>query len=140
MKNIKYLLGFFAVVLIMVSCVPTRGTMMDDYDYDDPRAQQMGNRIIMQDPLYGTVVLERDPYTGRYYDVTPNARMGYGYGSPYGRFYLGAPMNRGGGVYRSEGNRNYGGNGSVVKPQAPSREAIRQDRDATRRKVLGNGN
>ena len=139
MKNIKFLIGFFAVVLL-VGCVPTRGTMMDDYDYDDPRARQMGNRVIMQDPLYGTVILERDPYTGRYFDVTPGSRFGNGYGVPHGGYYRG-----GGGVYRNAPpvirggtNRNYGGNGNVVKPQTPSREEIRADREATRRRVLGN--
>lgn len=131
MKNIKFLLGLFAAVIVMASCATTQGTMGDDYD--NPRSQQIGNRIYMQDPYYGTVVLERDPFTGRYYDVTYGSRYDYGYGRRYGGY------NRGGGrVYGGGVNRNYGGNGNVVRPQSPSREDIRQDREATRKKVLGN--
>jgi hypothetical protein len=136
MKNIKYLVGLFAVVMIMASCTTSRG-IMDDYDYDDPRSRQVGNRVYMQDPHYGTIILERDPYTGRYYDVTPNSRLGYGYGAPYGSYYRGGGVYRGGNVYRGNTNRNYGGNGNVVKPKAPTREEIRVDREATRRRVLG---
>jgi hypothetical protein len=131
MKNIKFLLGLFAVVIIMASCVTTQSAMYDDMD--DPRTQQIGNRIYMQDPFYGTVVLERDPYTGRYYDVTFGQRFGTGY---YGRPMAG--FNRGGGVIQGGTNRSFGGSGNVVKPQAPSRETIRQDREATRNRILGN--
>ena len=132
MKNIKFLLGLLAVVIIMASCATTQSAMYDDMD--SPRTQQIGNRIYMQDPFYGPVVLERDPYTGRYYDVTYGNRFGGGfYGRPYGGFYRG-----GGAVIRGGNNNSFGGNGNVVKPQAPSREAIRQDREATRSRILGN--
>lgn len=132
MKNIKFLLGLFAVVIMMASCATTQGAMEDDMD--NPRTQQIGNRIYMQDPFYGTVVMERDPYTGRYYDVTYGTRFGTGfYGHPYGGFYRG-----GGGVVSGGTNRDFGGNGKVVKPQSPARQEIRQDREATRRRILGN--
>lgn len=132
MKNIKLLLGLFAVVIMMASCATTQSAMYDDMD--NPRSQAIGNRIYMQDPFYGTVVLERDPYTGRYYDVTFGQRFGNGfYGNPYGGFYRG-----GGGVVSGGTNRNFNGNGKVVKPQSPPRQEIRQDREATRRRVLGN--
>lgn len=130
MKNIKFLLGLFAVVIVMASCVTTRGGYYDDMD--NPRSQQIGNRIYMQDPFYGTVILERDPYTGRYFDVTYGSRFGNVYGYPYGGAF------RRGGVYQGGNNRNFNGNGEVVKPQRPSREEIREDRAETRRKVLGN--
>lgn len=130
MKNLKFLLALFAVVVVMASCASTQGAFGDDYD--NPRSQQIGNRVYMQDPYYGTIVLERDPYTGRYYDVTPGSRFGYSHGYPYGSYY-----NRSNRVYRGN-NRNYGGNGNVVRPKQPSREEIRRDRDATRNKVLGN--
>ena len=137
MKNIKFLLGLFTVVIIMASCATTQSAMYDDMD--NPRTRQVGNRVYMQDPYYGTVVLERDPYTGRYYDVTYGSRFGTGfYGNPYGGFYRGGGAYRTAPVIRGGNNRNYGGNGNVVKPQAPSRQEIRQDREATRRRVLGN--
>lgn len=40
------------------------------------------------------IILERDPYTGQYYQVTP-----FGYNSPYG-FGYDPFLNRGAGVYR----------------------------------------
>ncbi len=134
MKNIKLLLGLFAVVIVMASCATTQSAMYDDMD--NPRTQQIGNRVYMQDPYYGTVVLERDPYTGRYFDVTFGNRFGGGfYGRPYGGFYPGGRV----GVVQGGGpNRSFGGNGKVVKPQQPSRETIRQDREATRSRILGN--
>ncbi len=134
MKNIKFLLGLFAVMIIMASCATTQGAYEDDFD--NTRTRQIGNRVYMEDPYYGTVVLERDPYTGRYYDVTygSRSRMGGGfYGNPYGGgYYRRAPIYQQGGT-----GRGTVGNGNVVRPQQPAREEIRQDRDGTRRRVLG---
>jgi hypothetical protein len=126
MKNIKFLLGLLTVVIIMASCATTQSAMGDDMD--EPRTQQIGNRVYLQDPFYGTVVLERDPYTGRYYDVTYGSRYGMGYGgNPYGGYYRG---NRGGGYY---------GRGRVIQQQqGPSREQIRPNREEARKKILGN--
>jgi hypothetical protein len=140
MKNIKFLLGLLTVVIVMASCATTQG-MMDDSDFDNPRTQQVGNRVYMQDPYYGTVVLERDPYTGRYYDVTYGARPGYGYGYPRGGYNRGA-YNRGGYYNRGSVNNrggNYGsGNGNVVRPQAPTRDQVQPNREEARRRILGN--
>jgi hypothetical protein len=133
MKNIKFLLGLFAVVIVMASCATTQGAMEDDYN--NTRTRQIGNRVYMDDPYQGTVVLERDPFTGRYYDVTYGSRYGGGlYGNPYGGYYRRTPP-----VYqRSGAGRGSVGNGNVVRPQQESREQIRQDRNATRSRVLGN--
>ena len=127
MKNIKFLLGLLTIVVIMASCASMQGATSDDYA-NDPRTQQIGNRLYLQDPYYGTVVLERDPYTGRYYDVTYGSRYGLGYygGAPYGGYYRGY---RGGRVYRG---------GTVQQKPGPTQGEIRQNRDATRKKVLGN--
>jgi hypothetical protein len=132
MKNIKFLLGLLTVVIVMAGCATTQG-MMDDSDFDNPRTQQVGNRVYMQDPYYGTVVLERDPYTGRYYDVT------YGrYGSPraYGYRYPNGGVPRGG--YYNRGGNFGRGNGNVVRPQAPSRDQVQPNREEARRRILGN--
>ncbi|WP_121354624.1 hypothetical protein [Flavisolibacter nicotianae] len=131
MKNIKFLLGLLTVVLIMTSCVTTQGAADDEY-LDTRGTQRIGNRVYMQDPYYGTVVLERDPYTGRYYDVT----YGSGYGTGYSRSYPYGGYNRGYNRSYSRGGGVYQRGGTVQ--QAPSREEIRQNRDEARRKVLGN--
>jgi hypothetical protein len=127
MKNIKFLLGLLTIVLVMASCAATQGAMGDDYATDG-RTQQVGNRLYVEDPYYGTVVLERDPVTGRYYDVTYGSRFGTGY---YGAYPYGGGFRnyrRGGGYY---------GGGTVIQ-QSPSRGEIQQHRDETRKKILGN--
>ena len=130
MKNIKFLLGLLTAVVIMTSCATVGGATDDEY-MDNSTTQRVGNRVYVQDPYYGTVVLERDPYTGRYYDVTYGSRYGTGYygSSPYGGYNRGnnRVYSRGGGAYR----------GGTVQ-QSPSREEIRQNRDEARKKVLGN--
>lgn len=129
MKNIKFLLGLLSVVVVMASCATTQGATYDDYA-NDPRAQQIGNRVYLQDPYYGNVVLERDPFTGRYYDVTYGPRYGTGfYNYPRGNYR----------VYRGYKNGGSVGRGSNVQiqPQAPSRQEVQQHRGQARTKILG---
>ncbi|MDQ3279498.1 MAG: hypothetical protein M3Q06_14315, partial [Bacteroidota bacterium] len=117
MKNIKLLLGLLSVVVVMASCA-TMGAADGD-SMDDSRTRQVGDRLYVEDPFYGTVVLERDPYTGRYYDVTYGSRYGRGYYgiNPYGRSYRSYP--------------GYYGRGNVIQQQQqppqqqrPSREEL----------------
>lgn len=124
MKSIKLLVGLLAIVMVMASCAATQGAMGDDYA-NDSRTRQVGDRLYIQDPYYGTVVLQRDPVTGRYYDVTYGSRYGNGYygANPYGSHRT---YRRSGGTYR--GN---------VQQQGPSREEIQQHRDEARKKILG---
>ena len=126
MKNIKLLLGLLSVVIVMASCA-TMGAAGDG-SADEYRSQRMGNRVYVDDPFHGTVVLERDPYTGRYYDVTYGSRYGAGYyGSYPGRYY--------------RGNSGYYGRGNVIQQpqqQRPSREELNRSKQDARQKVLGN--
>src|SRR6478672_7482548 len=79
MKSVKFLLAIFTAAVLMASCATTQSASGEDYDEID-RSRVIGNRVYVDDPYYGTVVLERDPFSGRYYDVT----YGYGgYRSPY---------------------------------------------------------
>ena len=109
----------------MASCATTQNTSSDDYD-EDTRTQQVGNRLYVQDPFYGTVVLERDPFTGRYYDVS--------YGSRYGTSYYGTYPYRG---YRSSYYQNYGTQRGNVQ-QAPAGGQVQGNREEARKKILGN--
>jgi hypothetical protein len=134
MKNIKFLLGLLTVVVIMASCAATQGMTDEDYA-NGSNSQIIGNRMYVQDPYYGTIVLERDPYTGRYYDVTYGSRYGLGYygGYPYGGYYH---SNRGG-TYRG-GNSRGGGyyrGGTVQQTPTPSQDNSK--REEVRTKVLG---
>ena len=128
MKNVKYLIAFFTAAVLMASCATTQSTSGEDYD-DLESTRRIGNRVYVDDPYYGTVVLERDPFTGRYYDVTYGYR---GIGSPYNSWN----MYRGGG-YRTN-PRYYRNNSGGTIQQRPSRQEAPVNKEEARRKILGN--
>ena len=139
MKRFNFLLVAIALVLTItaVSCTTMAGTQ-DDY-YDGREARVYGNRVYVDDPYRGTIVLERDPRTGRYYEVNsydPYYNNGY-YGNRYDRRYsrgYGSPnYGRSNGGYYN--NRNNGSNNQNT--QRPT-EDDRKSRDEARKKILGN--
>src|SRR6476469_5243683 len=98
-----------AVLALLVVSVASCGVPMattDDYYDQAPRAN-----VYYGDPYYGsvnTIIVERDPYTGRYYQVSPGYGTGV-YGAPaygYGR----RQQHYGGGRYYNNNNRNYNNN------------------------------
>ena len=134
MKQFNLLPVAVALVLMVtaVSCTTVRETNDDEY-YE--RTSSTPNRIYVDDPYRGTVVLERDPVTGRYYEVNS-------YGNNYGN------RNR---IY----NESYGGRRDNVysrdrriyrspqqnTPQQPTQEQIKERekvKEEARKKVLGN--
>jgi hypothetical protein len=127
MKNIKFVLGLLSAVFVLASCATMQPSMEDDMI--DPRTQQLGNRLYVQDPFYGTVVLERDPFTGRYYDVTFGSRLGQGY---YNRMPYRGVQNR---VITNRGS--FDNRRNVIVQQPPRRQEAPQNREEVRRKVLG---
>jgi len=133
MKKFNFLSAVIAVVLMVtaVSCTTMQGAADDEY-YSAGR--QVGNRIYVDDPYYGTVVLERDPYSGRYYQVSP-----YGYSTPYrnyNRYYRNYNnYYRDRGYYsRDNRNNNSGNNQQQTEEQKKNWE---KQRDDARKKVLG---
>lgn len=98
-------------MVVAVSCTPIRETSGggDEYYSTAPRPAAP-SRIYVDDPYAGTVVLERDPYTGRYYQVSPNAYRS----SPYGRYNNGYDPYYNDRYYRNDGyyrnNRTYRNN------------------------------
>jgi len=126
MKNVKFLLAIFTAAVLMASCATTESASGEDYD-DLERTRRIGNRVYVDDPYYGTVVLERDPFTGRYFDVT----YGYGgfYRSPYNTFNRGFRTQPG--YYR---NNSRGG----TIQQKPVQREVPVNREAARKKILGN--
>lgn len=110
-------------------------------EYYEPSSRAANNRVYVEDPYRGVVVLERDPYTGRYYEVSPYGtyygssrvyndryydRYGYGYGYPR--------------TYDTRSSRTQ--RPRVTQPvQQPTQEQLRErekNREEARRKVLGN--
>jgi hypothetical protein len=138
MKRFNFLSVAIAVVLMItaVSCTTMAGTQDDYYRGRDTRAY--GDRIYVEDPYRGTVVLERDPRTGRYYEVSPYSNGYYGsrvYGSRAYDPYYGSPYygRRSTGGY-SRNNNSSNNNQNNQKPT----EDDRKTRDEARKKILGN--
>jgi len=138
MKRSNLLLVALALVVTIATVGCTTMTPAQD-GYYDPGARAYSNRVYVEDPYRGTVVLERYPRTGRYYEVTP----------AYDPYYGGAYSN----VYSGRGYRNYGNgypsrrssgvyyNGNTTnntQRNERSSEDYRKDRDDARSKVLGN--
>ena len=120
----KFLLAILTVAVFISSCVTTQNTSGEDFD--EGRTKRIGDRVYVEDPYYGTVVLERDPFTGRYYDVTYGYR---GYGSPYNTWNTSRRYGNYGRHYR---------NNSGVTIQRPSQEQNQPKREEARKKILGN--
>jgi hypothetical protein len=128
MKNMKSrnLLSVVIAALLLVtavSCTSTRDIYQEEEGYRTSR--QTPDRILVDDPYYGTIVMERDPYTGRYYQVGS-------YGSSYGY----DRYSRNSGYYRNTPRRQQviyqRDDRPVQTPQ--QKEASRQE---ARKKVLG---
>lgn len=126
MKRFNFLLVVVVLLVTAVSC--TTMTRTQDGYYD----QQAG--------VYGPTVLQRDPWSGRFYGANP-------YGSYYGNRYYGggynmnrrnnAYYNRGNNnVYSNRGNKNY--QAHTQQPAPVQRGRSSDNRNEARRKVLGN--
>jgi hypothetical protein len=81
--NLFHILTMFVLVVVLASCGFTQPGYGDE-QYPD---RTVRSRSIYADPYYGTTQIVRDPYTGRYYEVTPVSPYGYDtYSSPYGTY------------------------------------------------------
>lgn len=136
MKRLTFLSAVIAMVLVVtaVSCTPAREVAgEDDYYYND--RTQAPARIYVDDPYRGTVVLEKDPYTGRYYEVNS---YGY-YSSPYG--YRGNRYNNYYGSNYKNRSRTYYNHPRTYSNES-SRQAEEQKKNQEkkaedRRRILG---
>ncbi|MDB5196005.1 MAG: hypothetical protein JWP88_375 [Flaviaesturariibacter sp.] len=149
MKNINFL-SMAAIAMLMVvavGCTTMQGAQDDGY-YDTRVAQTAPSRIYVEDPnRYGrTIVMERDPFTGRYYEVNP-------YGSVYNQGYSTYPYdprydNRVSNNRRYDSRRSnsgYSNRGQVYQQQSqqPTEEQRReseQKRQDAKNAILGKKN
>ncbi|HVE61047.1 MAG TPA: hypothetical protein VNA26_04465 [Chitinophagaceae bacterium] len=121
MKNFNFLsIGLIALLMVVaVGCT----TMRDASEYDEYREDRSTRRVYV-DPYYGSdqIILQRDPFTGRYYQVSP-----YGYypgrSSYYGRNYSNRNYN-----YRDNGNQQ------TQERRAEGQKKISKARDIIRGK------
>ena len=144
MKSFNFLQVVVALLLMVtvVSCTTLRDTYEDDGYYSDTRRTNAANRIYVDDPYQGTIVLERDAYTGRYFQVNP-VGIGSRFGSPFFNDGFGRGYYNG---YRNRGHFNNGGwrQGPIrQQQQQPSveqrQQSEKQGQDA-RRRILGGNN
>jgi hypothetical protein len=137
MKRFNFLSVAIAIVLMItaVSCTTMAGSQ-DDY-YNGQEVRTYSNRIYVDDPYRGTVVLERDPRTGRYYEASPYSSGYYGnrYSSRAYDPYYGSSTygRRSGGYYRNNNNSSTNTQNNQRKT-----EDDRKTRDEARKRVLGN--
>jgi hypothetical protein len=113
--NFVHVLTMFVLVVVLASCGFTQPGYGDE-QYPD---RTVRSRSIYTDPYYGTTQVVRDPYTGRYYEVTPVSPYGYDtYSSPYGTYGNNRSYGRSSG--RGYSN-NYPRRSQSTQPQQQSR-------------------
>ena len=80
--NFLSLLAGLVVIVTLASCGMTQPGYGDE-QYPD---RTVRSRSIYSDPYYSGTQIVRDPYTGRYYEVTPISPGYDTYGYPYGSY------------------------------------------------------
>lgn len=128
MKRFNFLSMAVAAILMVVAvgCTTLSETQDDRY------ARTQGtDRIYVDDPYRGLVILERDPWSGRYYEVNSRSIYNNGYyrGGRYGDPYYGRRNNTR--IYR-------GGTVTQPRPTEQQRQETEKNRNEARKKVLGN--
>jgi hypothetical protein len=141
MKRFNFLsVAVIAVLMVFAVGCTTLQESAGGYYEDAPRS-----RAYRQAPFGSNqvIVVERDPFTGQYYQVSP-----YGhYGSRYDNFGYGYPAsprvyNRGGGYYRgntarpSVGNNSRPSNGNNRVIQQPQRRNAGSESTNQAREIL----
>ncbi len=128
MKYFK-LLPLTVVVVLMVAMVGCTTIRDASGEYGD--APVRGRRVYYENPYYGnTIILERDPYTGQLYQLSP-----YGY-SPFGTYgYNHYPYGYNRGYYDRGGYSTRPSKPSQPRPERPAPN--RQNFEDARSKVLG---
>ena len=130
------------LVVLATGCAPLQRSSGDDYYEPDPRVSSTPSRIWVEDPYRpgASILMERDPFSGRYYPVS-GAYDTYGtYGSvypPYGRYNT--YPSRGG--YRRDRYPVNRGGYRHTEPAPQQREQISQQNEQRRQsaadRILG---
>jgi predicted small secreted protein len=136
MKRFNFLLVAIVLVLTIttVGCTTMAGTQDDYYSQD---ARVYGNRIYVDDPYRGTIVLERDPRTRRYYEVSSYDPYYYG-NRVYSRGYRNYGYNDYPTYRRNSGGYYNGNNSKNNRVTDKSSEEYKKNKEEARSKILGN--
>ena len=143
MERFNFLLVAIALVLTVtaVSCTTMAGTQ-DEYYGQDTRVYS--NRIYVDDPYRGTIVLERDPRTGRYYEIgSYDPYYSGSYGTRYNRGYRNdgnsypSQRRNSSSTYNRNSSYSNGSNSNNNQNNERSSEQYKKNRDEARNKILG---
>jgi hypothetical protein len=133
-RNPFLLMAFLGVLMVAaVGCTTVQGAQDDGY-YENSTSRTAPSRIYVDDPYhYGrTILMERDPYTGKYYEVSPNSIYNNGYSTydPYGNSRYDTRR-----YDRRTSNSGYGRRQPAYQQPAPPRptEQERQEAEQKRR-------
>ena len=118
------------LVVILASCGLTQPGYGEGYSDRPVRTRQ-----IYSDPYYGNATtIVRDPYTGRYYEVTPVGPYGYDtYSAPYGTYGNSRYYGRSGRVYTNNSPRRVQSPAQTQRPPKASSETINKAKNIIRK-------
>lgn len=127
------------LMVVAVGCTTMQGAQ-DDY-YEPNRVSTQPSRVYVEDPyVYGrTIVMERDPFTGRYYEVGSTGGLYNRSFSTYDPRYDSRMYdNR---RYNNRRYNTYPSRGQVQqRPSAEERQADEQRRKDAKDAILGKKN
>jgi hypothetical protein len=126
--NLVHVLTMLVLVVVLASCGFTQPGYGDE-QYPD---RTVRSRSIYTDPYYGSTQVVRDPYTGRYYEVTPVSPYGYGYDS-YGSYGNSRYYGRSGRSYRNNYPRRSQSTQTQQQPSRGSSETINKAKSIIRK-------
>lgn len=135
MKRFKLMPIMVAIVLMVVAVSCTTMSGAQDGYYDGQPVYSVGTGVYINDPYRGTVLLQRDPWTGRYYEV--NSYGYYGEGGYYTRGYRTPYYGRDNRYYRNDNNRRENTEYQPRQTQQPTPQN-ESGRNEARNKILGN--
>ena len=148
MKQNNFLsMALIAVLMVMaVGCTTMQGVQDDGY-YDTRTAQNATSRVYVEEPYRPgrTILMERDPFTGRYYEVNPYGNI---YNQGYSTYPAYDPRYNNRQVYRDRrydnrrNNNTYPSRGQVYQQpqQSPEQRREIEKRKEAKDAVLGKKN
>jgi hypothetical protein len=141
MKNTFFRLTVAAALLAVgtIGCAPLQQSSGDDYYDPAPSVSSAPSRVWVDDPYRpgATILMERDPYSGRYYPVqSPYNTYGSIYTTPppYSSY---DPYYRNRTYGRNRGSRRDGYRNSQPAPTPQQQEQYRREGEQRRQNAAG---
>lgn len=137
-------LSFIRVAVLLALVVTVASCGMPLYSTDGYYEEAPLRRDVYHGSVYGRsapIVYERDPYTGRYYEVNPYSRPGRYYDRrSNSRYYDNNRYQNNNRYNNGYGNNSYRNYPQQAQPQNNQQtpEQVKREREEAREKILGN--